>query len=65
MYFPNLHILEPYTKVSGGEPCTEVTGVELCTNVTGQKSLELTEPHSNCWHEPPDLNWPVSSLASS
>ena len=41
------------------EPCTKVTGVEPCTKVTGQESLELTKPHSNCCHEPPDLNWPV------
>ena len=33
--------------------------VEAWTKVTGQKFLKLTQPHSNCCHEPPDLNWPV------
>ena len=33
--------------------------VEPCTKVTGQKFLKLTQPHSYCCHEPPDLNWPV------
>ena len=44
------------------EPYTKVTGVEPCTEVTGRKTPELTKPHSNCCHEPPDLNrqvpWP-------
>ena len=40
------------------EPYAKVTGVELCTEVTGQKSPELTKPHSNCCHEPPNINQP-------
>ena len=43
------HPMEPYAKVRGVEPCTEETG---------QKSPELTKPHSNCCHEPPNLNQP-------
>ena len=33
--------------------------VEPCTKVTGQKFLKLTQPHSYCCHEPPDLNLPI------
>ena len=43
------HPMEPYAKVRGVEPCTEETG---------QNYPELTKPHSNCCHEPPNLNQP-------
>ena len=33
------------------ESSTKVTGVEPCTKVTGQNYPELTESHSNCFHE--------------
>ena len=45
--------------LGGVEPYTKITGVEPCTKVTGQNSVKLTEPHSNCCHEPQDLNLPV------
>ena len=35
---------------------SKVTGVEPYTKVIGQKSPELTEPHSNSYHELLDLN---------
>ena len=54
-------IVEPYTKVTGGEPCTKATDVEPFTKVTGQNSPELTKPHSNRWHEPLRLK-PAGSL---
>ena len=39
------------------EPYAKGTGVESYTEGKGWKSLELINPHSNCCHEPPDLNW--------
>ena len=44
------------------EPDTKVTDAEPCTKISGPKSLELTKPHNNSYHEPPDLNWPVCQL---
>lgn len=39
--------------------CASVCSGALC-QVIGQNALQMTKSHSNCCHEPLDLNWLVS-----